>query len=287
MSPSSNPSSGEKPAASGGSRPRPAAKDSPPRASHPRAPRRRGIYLLPNLFTTAALFSGFYAIVAATSGRYESAAIAIFVAMVLDGMDGRIARMTGTQSSFGAEYDSLSDVISFGLAPSLLLYESVLAGMGKPGWVAAFFYTAATALRLARFNTQVASADKNYFQGLPCPAAAAVLAGLVWFVGDHDLLGTAVAPFAFAVTIAAGALMVSRFRFHSFKNLDLRGQVPFSAIFAVVLIFVLVSSDPPLVLFLAALGYALSGPLLTLLSLRRRRARRRGLSSPPYDIDPG
>ncbi|WP_025771662.1 CDP-diacylglycerol--serine O-phosphatidyltransferase [Thioalkalivibrio sp. HK1] len=263
------------------------AGDSSERDPHPKIPRRRGIYLLPNLFTTAALFSGFYAIVAATDGRYESAAIAIFVAMVLDGVDGRIARMTGTQSNFGAEYDSLSDVISFGLAPSLLLYESVLAGMGKPGWVAAFFYTAATALRLARFNVQVGSTDKRYFQGLPCPAAAAVLAGLVWFVGDHDLLGPALAPFAFAITIATGALMVSRFRFHSFKNLDLRGQVPFSAIFAVVLLFVLVSSDPPLVLFLAALAYAGSGPLLTLLSLRRRRARRRGMSSSSYDIDPG
>ncbi len=249
---------------------------------------RRGIYLLPNLFTTAALFAGFYAIVAGVNGRFEAAAVAIFVAMVLDGADGRIARLTNTQSAFGAEYDSLSDVISFGLAPGIVVYEWALSGMGKIGWLAAFFYTAATALRLARFNTQLGTADKRYFQGLPCPAAAAVVAGLVWFAGDYGARGEEVTPFAFALTIATGVLMVSNVRFYSFKDLDLRSRVPFMAILVVVVLFVLVSSDPPLVLFLGALAYAGSGPILTLWSIRRRRAQRRagavGAGDPPRDV---
>ena len=250
---------------------------------------RRGIYLLPNLFTTAALFAGFYAIVAGVNGRFEAAAVAIFVAMVLDGADGRIARLTNTQSAFGAEYDSLSDVISFGLAPGIVVYEWALSGMGKIGWLAAFFYTAATALRLARFNTQLGTADKRYFQGLPCPAAAAVVAGLVWFAGDYGARGEEVTPFAFALTIATGVLMVSNVRFYSFKDLDLRSRVPFMAILVVVVLFVLVSSDPPLVLFLGALAYAGSGPILTLWSIRRRRAQRRAgavgaAGDPPRDV---
>ena len=249
---------------------------------------RRGIYLLPNLFTTAALFAGFYAIVAAMNGRFEAAAIAIFVAMVLDGADGRIARMTNTQSAFGAQYDSLSDVISFGLAPGLIVYEWALSGTGKLGWLAVFFYTAAAALRLARFNTQIGSADKRYFQGLPCPAAAAVVAGLVWFAGDYDVPAEWIVPIAFAITIATGVLMVSNVRFYSFKDLDLRGRVPFMSILAVVLLLVFVSSDPPLVLFFGALAYAGSGPILTLASIRKRRAARRaGIASaddPTRDI---
>ena len=252
---------------------------------------RRGIFLLPNLFTTAALFAGFYAIVAGMSGRFEAAAVAIFVAMVLDGADGRIARLTNTQSAFGAEYDSLSDVISFGLAPGLLVYEWALSGMGKLGWLAAFFYTAAAALRLARFNTQIGIVDKRYFQGLPCPAAAAVVAGFVWFADDYGAQGEDVVPFAFAVAVATGVLMVSNVRFHSFKDLDLRSRVPFMAILVVVVLFVLVSSDPPLVLFLGALAYAGSGPVLTLLSIRRRRAARRagvaGTGDPPRDVGAG
>ena len=238
-------------------------------------PRRRGIYLLPNLFTTAALFAGFYAVVAGVDGRFEAAAVAVFVAMVLDGADGRIARLTDTQSDFGAEYDSLSDVLCFGLAPALLVYEWGLSGMGKLGWVAAFFFVAATALRLARFNTQIGTADKRFFQGLPCPPAGATVAGLVWFATDNGIGGEALVLFAFAMTIAIAGLMVSNVRFHSFKDLDLRGRVPFMTILVVVVLFVFVSTDPPLVLFLGLLGYVVSGPVLTLWSIRRRRAARR------------
>jgi len=237
---------------------------------------RRGIYLLPNLFTTAALFAGFYAIVAAMAGRFEAAAVAIFVAMVLDGADGRIARLTNTESAFGAEYDSLSDVISFGLAPALVAFEWSLLSLGKAGWLAAFFYAAATALRLARFNTQLGTADKRFFQGLPCPAAAAVVAGLVWFVTDMGLSGPEVSGLTMAVTVAAGVLMVSNVRFYSFKDFDLRGRVPFTSVLVVVLVLVLVSSDPPMVLFVGFVIYALSGPAMTLVNVRRRRAERRG-----------
>lgn len=248
-------------------------------------PRRRGIYLLPNLFTTAALFGGFYAIVAAMNGRFEAASVAIFVAMILDGADGRIARMTNTQSAFGAEYDSLSDVISFGLAPALVAYQWSLQDLGKLGWLVAFFYAAATALRLARFNTQLGIADKRYFQGLPCPSAAAVVAGLVWFATDNGISGAAMMPVTIAVTVLTGILMVSNVRFYSFKELDLRGRVPFVKILVVLLVFLLVSSDPPLVLFLGFVAYAASGPLLTLVHLRRHRRERRGGGDlqPPRD----
>ncbi len=242
---------------------------------------RRGIYLLPNLFTTAALFAGFYAIVAAMADRFEAAAVAIFVAMVLDGIDGRIARLTNTQSAFGAEYDSLSDMVSFGIGPALVVYQWGLVGMGKLGWLAAFFYAAATALRLARFNTQVETADKRYFQGLPCPLAAAVVAGLVWFSTDYGVAGTQMMPAAFAVTIIAGSLMVSNVRYYSFKELDLKGRVPFITILVVVLVFVLVSSDPPLVLFALSALYVISGPVLTLVYIRRRRAARRAGTGVP------
>jgi len=242
---------------------------------------RRGIYLLPNLFTTAALFAGFYAIVAAMAGRFEAAAVAIFVAMVLDGIDGRIARLTNTQSAFGAEYDSLSDMVSFGIGPALVIYQWSLVGMGKLGWLVAFFYAAATALRLARFNTQVETADKRYFQGLPCPLAAAVVAGLVWFSTRYGLGGGQMMPAGFAATIICGALMVSNIRYHSFKQLDLKGRVPFITILVVVLIFVFVSSEPPLVLFVLSVLYALSGPVLTLLTIRQRRAARRAGASQP------
>ena len=253
--------------------------------------RRRGIYLLPNLITTAALFAGFYAIMAGMDGRFEAAGIAIFVAMVLDGADGRIARLTDTQSAFGAEYDSLSDVICFGLAPGLLVYEWALSGMGKLGWIAAFFFTAATALRLARFNTQLGTVDKRYFQGLPCPAAGATVAALVWFASDHGTKGEDIALVAFAMTAILGGLMVSNVRFYSFKDFDLRGRVPFVTLFVVVAVFVLVSADPSLVLFLGTLAYAGSGPILTLWSIRKRRAARNagttGVGDPPHDVGTG
>ncbi|MCH9670483.1 MAG: CDP-diacylglycerol--serine O-phosphatidyltransferase [Gammaproteobacteria bacterium] len=246
---------------------------SPKSVPEPRK-RRRGIYLLPNLFTTAALFAGFYAIVTAMKGDFGSAAVAIFVAMILDGADGRIARMTNTESAFGVQYDSLSDLVSFGLAPSLVVYLWSISTLGKIGWLCAFFFTAATALRLARFNTQVGTADKRYFQGLPCPAGAAVLAGLVWFGTDYDMVS--ISPWVIAgVTTAVGALMVSNIRYQSFKELDLRGRVPFVAVLVIVVIFALVSLDPPFVLFVVSAGYAISGPLLTLWLIRRRRMERR------------
>ncbi len=238
--------------------------------------RRRGIYLLPNLFTTSALFAGFYAIVAAINARYEPAAIAVFVAMILDGMDGRIARMTKTESDFGVQYDSLSDLISFGLAPALVVYQWSLHGFGKLGWLAAFIYAAAAALRLARFNTQAGSADKRYFQGLPCPAAAAVIAGLVWFdsVGT-PLAESAITTFvAFVLTVLIGLLMVSNVRYHSFKQFDLRGKVPFFNILFIVLVIALIAARPSLVLFLLALTYAASGPLVTLVLIRRHKSKR-------------
>lgn len=263
--------------------------DSPPRGVKAQ---RRGIYLLPNLLTTAALFSGFYAIVAAMNDRFEAAAVAIFVAMVFDTLDGRIARMTNTQSAFGAEYDSLSDVISFGLAPALVAYEWSLYSLGKLGWMAAFLYAAATALRLARFNTQLGTADKRYFQGLPSPAAAAVVAGLVWVATDYGLDATYLATVALVVTVLTGLLMVTNVRFYSGKELDLKGRVPFTAIVGIVVAFVLVQGDPPLVLFLVAFVYACSGPVMTLVEIRRRRAaRRRGTgharAQHPNDKDHG
>ncbi len=237
--------------------------------------RRRGIYLLPNLFTTSALFAGFYAIVAAINARYEPAAMAVFVAMILDGMDGRIARMTKTESDFGVQYDSLSDLVSFGLAPALVAYQWSLQGLGKLGWLAAFIFAAAAALRLARFNTQAGSADKRYFQGLPCPAAAAVIAGMVWFDSVGKPLGEAVITlFAFVLTIVIGLLMVSNIRYHSFKQFDLRNKVPFFTILCIVLSIALIAARPSLVLFLLALTYAASGPLMTLVLIRRHKSKR-------------
>ena len=249
--------------------------------------RRRGIYLLPNLFTTGCLFAGFYAIVSAMSGKFEPAAIAIFVAMIMDGLDGRVARLTNTQTDFGAEYDSLADMIAFGLAPSLVMYEWALFNMGKLGWLAAFIYTAAAALRLARFNTQVGTAGKRYFQGLASPAAAAVVAGMVWVATDHDQIGADWRIPAFAITLATGILMVSNIRYRSFKDLDLKGKIPFVTLIIVVLVFVFISYSPPQVLFTIFLVYAVSGPTYTLIRLRRRRAERRahGHNEPDSDAE--
>ncbi len=236
--------------------------------------RRRGIYLLPNLFTTAALFSGFYAVLAAVNSQFDAAAIAIFVAMVLDGMDGRVARMTNTQTAFGAEYDSLSDMVAFGLAPALVMYVWALKGLGKFGWLAAFIYTAAAALRLARFNTQVGIADKRYFQGLPSPAAAAILAAAIWGAVEYGINKDDVDSLVGLLTAAVGLLMVSNFRYHSFKELDFRGKVPFFALVVIMLVFSIVLWEPPFVLFAVFLTYAVSGPVLTLIYLRQRRKER-------------
>ncbi|MFK5970449.1 MAG: CDP-diacylglycerol--serine O-phosphatidyltransferase [Candidatus Marithrix sp.] len=237
--------------------------------------RRRGIYLLPNLFTTAALFSGFYAIVAAIHGKFEAAAVAIFIGMVLDGLDGRVARMTNTESDFGTEYDSLSDLICFGLAPSLLMYQWSLSSLidissffGKLGWLAAFIYTACTAMRLARFNTQVDKADKAYFQGLASPAAAGVMAGFVWIGADNQLDGANLVLITWFMTVIAGLLMVSKFRYRSFKDLDLKGKIPFINILLIVMLFALISINPPQVLFIVFFIYAISGPIMTLIQLR-------------------
>lgn len=253
--------------------------------NHDKPKRRRGIYLLPNLFTTAGLFSGFYAIVAATNDRFEAAAIAIFVAMIMDGLDGRIARMTNTQSDFGKEYDSLSDMVAFGLAPALVMYEWVLAGYGKIGWLVAFVYTAGAALRLARFNVQHGVVNKRYFQGLASPAAAAAVAGLIWLGNDYEWRDSSVVGvFAAILTVAVALLMVSNVRYRSFKDIDIRGKVPFIAVGLLVMVFVLISLDPPQVLFLIAFGYALSGPVMTLLQLQRTRARRKsGATRHPVD----
>ena len=251
----------------------------------PSGRRPRGIYLLPNLFTTAALFAGFYAIVSATTDRFEAAAIAIFVAMLMDGVDGRVARLTNTQSDFGVQYDSLSDMVSFGLAPALVMYEWSLHSMAthgwvwaKLGWLGAFIYTAAAALRLARFNSQVEVADKNYFQGLPSPSAAALVAGMVWLGADAGLEGGNLWPLTLVLTAAAGFLMVSNLRYYSFKEVDFKNRVPFVVLLIVVLLFVFVSIDPPTFLFTGFLLYVLSGPVLTIWRLRQRRRRRKGLS---------
>ncbi|MBU0499886.1 MAG: CDP-diacylglycerol--serine O-phosphatidyltransferase [Gammaproteobacteria bacterium] len=237
--------------------------------------RSRGIYLLPNLFTTAALFGGFFAILSAINGNFQEAVIAIFIAMVLDGLDGRVARLTHTQSAFGAEYDSLSDMVAFGLAPALVVYLWALHGLGKFGWLAAFIYTAGAALRLARFNTQIETADKRYFQGLPSPSAAAVLAGGVWVSVYYQENPEYLALIAAILTILAGLLMVSNVRYNSFKELDLRGRIPFVTLVAIMLGFAVFVLHPPMVLFVGFLAYLVSGPVLTLARLKERRAARR------------
>jgi len=242
--------------------------------SEPKKKRSRGIYLLPNLFTTAALFSGFYAILASMSAHYEPAAIAIFVAMLLDGLDGRVARMTNTQTDFGAEYDSLSDMVAFGLAPSLVMYQWALHDLGKIGWLAAFVYAAAAALRLARFNTQLGKSEKRYFQGLPSPAAAAILAGAVWVGADMQMDGDSLSWLAAVLTIVSGLLMVSNIRFRSFKDFDIRGKVPFVMLVGVMLLFALFLLQPPLVLFLVFFLYAVVGVVTTLVGLQQKKRDR-------------
>jgi CDP-diacylglycerol--serine O-phosphatidyltransferase len=221
--------------------------------------RRRGIYLLPNAFTTAGLFCGFYAIVMAMSQKFDYAAIAIFAAMVLDAVDGRVARLTNTQSEFGAQYDSLADMVSFGAAPALVVYVWALQDMGKLGWLAAFVYCAGGALRLARFNTNIAVVDKRYFQGLPSPAAAALVAGFIWLMQDLGFAGPDLSWIAWGITLYAGLTMVTNVPFYSFKDINFRKSVPFIGIFLIVLAFVAISSDPPKVLFGLFVMYGLSG----------------------------
>jgi CDP-diacylglycerol---serine O-phosphatidyltransferase len=243
-------------------------------------PRSRGVFLLPNLFTTGCLFSGFYAIVAATDGNFDRAGIAIFIAMVCDGLDGRIARWTNTQSEFGKEYDSLSDMVAFGLAPAVVAYQWGVARIaeygavwGRLGWLATFFYAACAAIRLARFNARAATADKRFFEGLPSPSGAALLAGFVWMLADMQREGLRALLLAFLCAFVAGSLMVSRFRYLSGKDLDPKMRIPVAFIVLVPLGFVLVGSSPPEMLFGLFGLYALSGPLLWLWRRVRRRRR--------------
>ncbi|MCL1142427.1 CDP-diacylglycerol--serine O-phosphatidyltransferase [Shewanella gaetbuli] len=226
--------------------------------------KNKGIYLLPNLFTTAGLFSGFYAVLSSMNGQFESAAIAIFVAMLFDGLDGRVARMTNTQSDFGAEYDSMADMVSFGVAPAILAYNWALADIGKIGWMAAFIYCAAGALRLARFNTQVGIADKRFFQGLASPAAAAVIAGSIWSGSRYGIDPTNISYIAAFITALMGLLMVSNFKYHSFKEVDWRGKVNFLVMIIIVAVFAVISVEPAIILCIAFYLYALSGPFITI-----------------------
>ena len=235
--------------------------------------RKRGIYLLPNLFTTLNLFAGFYAIVQGMNHEFEKSAVAIFIAMVLDSLDGRVARMTRTQSAFGAEYDSLADMVSFGAAPALVMYEWALRGMGRVGWIAAFVYCAGAALRLARFNTQLSVADKRWFTGLPSPAAAALVAGMIWVFNEYQVPGSDLQWYAAAVTIYAGVTMVSNVRFYSGKDINLRRAVPFSAAVALVIALLLISIEPPIVLWGVMVAYGVSGYVWWVVQRWRREAK--------------
>ncbi|MBB3191652.1 CDP-diacylglycerol--serine O-phosphatidyltransferase [Halomonas cerina] len=227
--------------------------------------RRKGVYLLPNLFTTSALFSGFFAVVAGINGDFTAASVAIFIAMVLDGVDGRVARLTNTQSAFGAEYDSLADMISFGMAPALVAFTWILQDVGKTGWVVAFLYVACAALRLARFNVQIGSVDKKWFIGLPSPSAAALVAACVWTFHNFDAEAFGFKLLMLLVVGVTGILMVSNIRYYSFKDLDLKGPVPFVVLLAIVLGFVVISIEPSVMLLLLFGSYVSSGPLLAMM----------------------
>lgn len=248
---------------------------------------RKGVYLLPNLFTTAALFSGFYSIVSSmyapvlmVQGHIEQsreyfiyAAIAIFIAMILDGLDGRVARFTNTQSAFGAEYDSLSDMVAFGLAPAILAFQWTLSGAGKLGWMVAFIYVACAALRLARFNVQVGTVDKKYFIGLASPSAAALVASSVWAFTNLEVEGGSVVYLMLPLVAAAGILMVSNIRYYSFKSFDMKGRVPFVVVLVIVLLFALIGTAPAYVLLFVFLIYAGSGPVQYLYSLKKQKQK--------------
>ncbi len=246
-------------------------------------PRHRGIYLLPNLFTMGALFAGFYAIVAATQHAYENAAIAIFVAILLDGLDGRIARLTHSVSYFGAQFDSLSDMLCFGITPALVLYVWALSTLGKAGWLICFIYTAATALRLARFNTQLGKADKRYFQGLSTTLSAGFVASLLWTCVQYEIEGPAVAWEVGVIALLLAILKVSSIRYRSFKDFNLRGNVPFLVIPIIGLILAIISYYPPPIFLLLFFTYILSGPLSAIFHLFKKKkilAENHGPQSP-------
>ncbi len=233
--------------------------------------RRKGIYLLPNLFTTSALFAGFFAVVAGINGDFTAASVAIFIAMVLDGLDGRVARMTNTQSAFGAEYDSLADMLSFGVAPALVAFTWILQDIGKTGWVVAFLFVACAALRLARFNVQIGSVDKKWFIGLPSPSAAALVAASVWTFHSFDAEAFGFKLLMLIIVAAAGVLMVSNIRYYSFKEIDLKGPVPFVVLLAIVLGFVVISVEPSVMLLLLFGAYVASGPVMAVTRKLRHR----------------
>jgi len=242
---------------------RPGVPDDHAEPAPPLSARRKGIYILPNLFTVAALFGGFYAIVMAMNDRFDLAAIGVFCALVLDSLDGRVARMTHTQSAFGEQMDSLADMVSFGAAPALIVYEWALKGLGKAGWIAAFVYCACAALRLARFNTNIGVVDKRFFQGLPSPAAGALVTGFIWVLDSYGFKDPHrvdwLAWTAFGVTLYAGLTMVTNVPFYSFKDISMKRSVPFIVIVAFALGIAVVNIDPPLVLFAAFCVYGLSG----------------------------
>ncbi|OJU90266.1 MAG: CDP-diacylglycerol--serine O-phosphatidyltransferase [Burkholderiales bacterium 66-5] len=229
--------------------------------------RRKGIYILPNLFTLAALFSGFYAVVMAINGRFDLSAMGVFSAMIFDSLDGRVARMTNTQSAFGEQMDSLADMVSFGAAPALIVYVWALKGLGRWGWIAAFVYCACAALRLARFNVNTGVVDKRYFQGLPSPAAAALVMGFIWLMTDNGvqrgigghLSWPQASWIAFAITLYAGLTMVTNVPFYSFKDVQARQSVPFVVLVLIALGIAVINIDPPSVLFMVFACYGLSG----------------------------
>jgi CDP-diacylglycerol--serine O-phosphatidyltransferase len=242
-------------------------------------PRNRGIYLLPSVLTTFGMFAGFYSIIASINGDFTTAAISIMIAMLWDTLDGRVARLTNTQSEFGAEYDSLADLVSFGLAPALLVYEWTLSDLGRFGWLAAFIYLACAALRLARFNTQVGSADKRYFQGFPSPAAAGVIATMIWLkiwtyaFFDSDVISIGYYLGA-GITILCGLLMVSNVRYYSFKELDAK-KASFRFLLGIVLSLIVLLYKPNIVLFTGFFLYMLSGPFITVVGLNKRRIEKK------------
>lgn len=241
----------------------------------PNKPRSRGIYLLPNLFTIGSSFAGFFAIVAAFNGHYDTSAIAIFIAMIMDSLDGRVARLTNTMTDFGAQFDSLTDMVSFAVAPAFLAYTWSLATLGKFGWLAAFIYMVAVTLRLARFNTQLGTNDKRYFQGIPCPAAAAVVTSFIWICHDFGFASNLASIILAVLMLLVGVLMVSNIRFRSFKDAEFTGHVKFVGILIAVLVIALLTFDPSKVLFIVFFGYAASGPIATILGLQQKKRLRK------------
>ncbi len=238
---------------------------------------KKGVYLLPNILTTFGLFCGFFSIILAIKGEFIDAAILIFIAMLWDGLDGRVARLTNTQSEFGAQYDSMADMVSFGIAPALLMYFWQFVELGKIGWIGAFIYVTASALRLARFNAQIGVMDKRYFQGLPSPAAASLVAGMVWAVETIgvDLLGQYLMIVSWIILVGAGLLMVSNVRYSSFKEIDLKNRSSFKWLLMATLVIVVITLFPSAVLFVFFLLYTLSGLVMTIVEIRKKRQRKK------------